>query len=407
MERHYGMDWLRIGAFALLILYHVGMVFVPWGYQVKVAHPLVWAEVPMFLTSPWRLTLLFVVSGYASRALGAKMPGAGAFFRQRSARLLLPLAFGMAVIVPPQTWVELVSQHGYIQDFGHFWLHDYFRFGTLDGIIMPTWNHLWFVAYLWVYTAGLALLMLLPLGRAQAWFDNAFTGWRALILPAAYFILLEAVLFDRPEDTHTLFNDTVAHLRYIPAFLFGFGLAGSPLVMTGLARHWKTAAAAAVGCYATMATLLIVYPDFSFPDHATSELFRLARHGETWTAIGALIGIAETFWNRDHRWRRTLTEAVFPFYIIHQTVIVLVGWAILPFALPTAAAFAILVAATVAGCWAFYLGGRQVAWLRPLIGLRMAAPALSAKRRGHDGIERLDPVDPRWRRPARAWEDCA
>ena len=73
MERHYGMDWLRIGAFGLLILYHIGMVFVPWGFQVKTAHPLAWAEIPMLLTSPWRLTLLFVVSGYASRALRLPM----------------------------------------------------------------------------------------------------------------------------------------------------------------------------------------------------------------------------------------------------------------------------------------------------------------------------------------------
>src|SRR3546814_13234653 len=89
------------------------MVFVPWGFHVKTEHPLIWAEIPMFLTSPWRLTLLFVVSGYASRALIGKMPGIGAFLRQRSGRLLWQLLFGMAVVVPPQTWVELTTQHGY------------------------------------------------------------------------------------------------------------------------------------------------------------------------------------------------------------------------------------------------------------------------------------------------------
>src|SRR4051812_3597789 len=113
MERHYGMDWLRVGAFALLILYHVGMVFVPWGFHIKTAEPLVWAEIPMFLTNPWRLSLLFVVSGYASRALVMKSPSVGAFLRSRNARLLIPLAFGVTVVVPPQPWIELVAQHGY------------------------------------------------------------------------------------------------------------------------------------------------------------------------------------------------------------------------------------------------------------------------------------------------------
>ena len=113
MERHYGMDWLRIGAFALLIFYHIGMVFVPWDFHIKTAQPMAWVEIPMLLTNPWRLTLLFVVSGYASRALLSKSAGIRGFLGNRSTRLLIPLVFGMAVVVPPQTWVQLVGQHGY------------------------------------------------------------------------------------------------------------------------------------------------------------------------------------------------------------------------------------------------------------------------------------------------------
>lgn len=396
MERHYGMDWLRIGAFGLLIFYHIGMVFVPWGFQVKTVHTLVGAEIPMFLTSPWRLTLLFVVSGFASRALLAKSHGIGGFFRNRSTRLLIPLVFGMAVIVPPQTWVELVTQHGYRQGFGYFWLHDYFRFGTLAGIVMPTWNHLWFVLYLWAYTAGLSLVLGIPgIGRAQALFDRLFAGWRALLIPALYFVLLEAVLFHRIEDTHDFFFDSVAHLRYVPAFLFGFGLARSRPVMAALAAHWKQAAAVAIGCYATIAALLLACPDFSFPSSEVTGLFRVARHLETWPAIAALIGIAERFWNRNDGWRAMLTEAVFPFYIIHQTVIVVVEYWLRPLGIGALAEFAILVIATVAGCWAFYLVGREIGWLRPMIGLR------GAERK------RSRPSIPTSSTPLRAREDCA
>ena len=96
--RHYGMDWLRIAAFGLLILYHIGMFFVPWGWHVKIAQPLEWVEFPMLATNSWRLALLFLVSGYASAALFAKLGGSGAFARSRSARLLIPLLF-FAVMV--------------------------------------------------------------------------------------------------------------------------------------------------------------------------------------------------------------------------------------------------------------------------------------------------------------------
>src|SRR3546814_1676712 len=62
-NRHYGMDWLRIGAFALLIFYHIGMYFVPWGWHVKTPHPMDWVQIPMMATNRWRLPLLFLVSG--------------------------------------------------------------------------------------------------------------------------------------------------------------------------------------------------------------------------------------------------------------------------------------------------------------------------------------------------------
>jgi len=406
MQRHYGMDWLRIGAFALLIFYHIGMVFVPWGFHVKTEQPAAWVEIPMLFTNPWRLTLLFVVSGYASRALLSKTLGLGSFLRSRSARLLIPLVFGMAVIVPPQTWVELVGKHGYTHGFLWFWLHDYFRFGTLFGIVMPTWNHLWFVAYLWVYTLALCLLALIPgTDRLQPAFDRLFAGARALWVPLVFLLVTQFWLFHREDDTHDLFGDALAHLQYFPALLFGFGLAGSRTVLTGLSRHWKLSATIAVASYAVIAALLVVYPDFSFPTHDIATAFRFARQIDTWAAIAALIGVANRFLDHDHRWRATLAEATFPFYIIHQTVIVLVEYRLLPWHVGPLAEFLVLVPATIAGCWAFYLIGGRIDRLRPLIGLKRRSAPATARR---DERRTLSPDDGiRWDRSARARPDLA
>jgi hypothetical protein len=96
----------------------------------------------------------------------------------------------------------------------------------------------------------------------------------------------------------------------------------------------------------------------------------VAGHVECWGAIVALIGVAERYWNHNHRWRGTLTEAVFPFYLIHQTVIVVTEFWITPFHLGPVIEATILIAATVVGCWTFYLIGRRIGWLRPLIGLK-------------------------------------
>lgn len=387
MERHYGMDWLRIGAFGLLIFYHIGMVFVPWGFHVKTAHPMDWVEIPMFLTNPWRLTLLFVISGYASRALFGKSGSVSRFMRDRSIRLLVPLLFGMAVLVPVQAWIDLTFHGHYRQGFWWFVAHDYFAFRTIAGIWLPNWYHLWFVAYLWAYTAGLALLLCVPgTARLQGLFDRVFGGWRALALPMLYFVVLEAWWFEgQLDDTHDLIHDGIAHLRYVPAFLFGFGLARSRAAMDGLVAWRHGAAAIALLSFAAIAAGLALHPDFTFPSRSWTHVYEHAHGLETWTGIAALIGFAETHWNRDHRWRQTMAEATFPFYMIHQTIIVGVGYALFGLPWGPLAEFLILVAATVTGCWAFYLIGRRVNWLRPLIGLkRLSRAPASAKARSHE-----------------------
>lgn len=358
--RHHGMDWLRIGAFGLLILYHVGMVFVPWDWHVKAAHPDPDAAILMLATNSWRLPLLFVVSGYASAALLARQPAAG-FARSRSLRLLVPLVFAVIVIIPPQPWVELMFKHGYTEGFLHFWLRDYFRFGTLEGIILPTWQHLWFVVYLWVYTMVLALLMLLPPGfraRAARLFEALLAGPLILAVPILLLALKSFVLFPGAEETHALVDDWAAHAVYFPAFLFGVLLRGSDRLWAAIHRWWRLAAVLAVLAYAVVACT-----------DPADPLFAAARTVQGWAAIVALIGIADRWLSRDAPIRSTLTEAVFPLYISHQTIIVLVGWWLLPLALPNLATFAILIAVTAAGSWLFYIAGRAIPWLRPLIGL--------------------------------------
>lgn len=389
MERHYGMDWLRIGAFALLIFYHIGMFFVPWGWHVKTAHPIGWVTIPMLASNAWRLPLLFVVSGYTSAALLAREGRLGSFLASRSARLLIPLAFSVIVVIPPQPWVELQFKHGYTASFWQFWAHDYFRFGALDGIILPTWQHLWFVVYLWVYTLALVLLLMVIPASARAAIgrlaDRLFAGPGFLIAPMALLALHLWLSWPGQEETHALVDDWMAHRLYFAMFLFGFFLRGATRAWRAIRLWWPVAAVMAAAGFVVVALIDWGWVSGSFPRDSHVVAFEAARIAQGWGTIVALLGIAECFWNRDHALRPMLTEAVFPFYIIHQSVIVLTGWWLLRLHLPAIAEFAILVPVTVAGCWAFYLAGREIGWLRPLIGLRrrrLARPDRSAKPAG-------------------------
>jgi glucan biosynthesis protein C len=371
MERHLGLDWLRIGAFGLLIFYHIGMVFVPWGFHVKTAQPQDWVALPMLALNSWRLLLLFVVSGYASRALLVKGSGTTGFAANRTLRLIVPLVFGVLIVVPVQPWIELTTQHGYHHDFGYFVIHDYFRFGSLGGVLLPTWQHLWFVAYLWFYTMLLALLVA-AVGRrsAQGLFDRVFGTVLVWLIPAAWLVAVSAWLFPGVGPTNNLVDDLVSHAQYLPGFLFGFALAGSPPALAALRRWWPWALGVGLLCYGIVVAIEIEWPGSTTPAWPYGILFASARAVQGWSIIVAVIGLADSYLNRDHPWRRVLTEAVFPFYIIHQTIIVGVEGSLLRWGLPPAVEFAVLLATTFGGCWAFYAIGREIGWLRPLIGLR-------------------------------------
>jgi glucan biosynthesis protein C len=375
--RHYGMDWLRIGAFGLLIFYHVGLVFSPWPYEVKSNRTFDWVAVPMLALNAWRLSLLFAISGYASAALFARETSVGSFVRSRLARLGVPLLFGIAVIVPPQPWIALIVHRGYAHGYGHFFVHDYFLFASNEGLILPTWMHLWFVVYLLIYTGAMALLLALPDGlraalrRAAEWL---LAGPGLLPIP----ILCVFIARQYPpgwNEIHDVVHDGATHLAYGGMFAIGWLLRGSHGIQRAIARQWPAAALLALLAYALVAAFEIEYPADTPLPGAEVVPFHIARAVQGWCAIVALFGMADRYWNHDAPWRAMLAEAVFPFYIIHQTIIIVAGYWLVGLALPVWFQFVLLVATTAAGCWVFYLVGRTIGPLRPLIGLsRRAKP---------------------------------
>jgi hypothetical protein len=369
------MDWLRIGAFALLIFYHVGLAFSRWPYELKATQTYEWVAFPLLALNAWRLSLLFAISGYASAAVFARTSGPLSFLRGRLARLGIPLLFGMAVVVAPQPWVWLRMAMGYRHDFAWFMAHDYFTFRNIDGIVVPSWMHLWFVVYLLAYTLVLCAIKMLPdrwhtsLHRAG---ERALAGPLLLPLGVAWIYAARRIPGGW-SDTHDLIGDPAAHAAYLPVFLFGVLLRDSEPLREAIARQWKLAAVLAAVGYCVVAGNEWRYPgDIPIPD-GWQEPFRIGRAMQGWCTIIALFGIADRFWNREGRWRATLAEAVFPFYIIHQTVILVTGYWLRPLRPTPFAEFVVLITATAIGSALFYLIGRRIDVLRPLIGLKRHA----------------------------------
>jgi len=391
-DRRYDLDWIRVGAFFLLILYHVGMFYVPWEWHVKSPHPVEELELAMFLTNPWRLTLLFLVSGAATRFMADKVT-VGKLTGARIARLLPPLLFAMFVIVPPQSYyqiVEYAAAHGTpvtAWSYGAFWLKYVTASGhwcSPDGcLVTPTWNHMWFVAYLLLYTLVLAGLLLVWRGlgeRVQAVAETALRGSGLMLWPILFLGLLRATLYPRFGETHALVGDHYVHAVSFSAFLLGFGLAKSEVLRQRLiAARWPALGLAIAG-YLGWATYAYIYRgDTPIPPEWMRLVMRFVYATDAWCAIAAILGFGAKHLNRGGPVLRYLTLGVFPFYLVHQTLIVVAAHHLAKLGLPQPLEAVILIAFTFAGCLATYETVRRVPGLRLLFGLK-GQPAAEASR---------------------------
>jgi len=375
--RRYDLDALRVGAFLLLLLYHLGMFYVSWDWHVKSNHIVRDLEPWMGVLNPWRLSLLFVISGAATRFMAEKTPSK-ALAGQRSQRLLVPLAFGMILVVAPQSWAQVVEQKGYTGGFLDFWPR-YLSFDSSFGIILPTYNHLWFVAYLWVYTMlAIALRPFWPAIERTA--ARVLRGPALVILPVLLFGLYRATAERAWGETHIVFADAYGHLQYGTAFLLGLVMARNDAVWRLLERRRLAVLAAA--CSALAVGLVTRRYEYLEGAGGLAVVAAFIREAYAWTAICALFGYARRYVRSGSPLLTTLTEAVFPFYIIHQTAIVLAGHFLKPLGLPVLAEAGTILAIEVAACLATYGLALIVPILRVPLGLKPAPrrpkPALAA-----------------------------
>ncbi len=382
-DRQYHLDWLRILAFGLLVLYHVGMYYVSWDWHIKSPHLSSAVEPWMRLVSPWRMDLLFLVSGAATAFMLRQRGASAGLLRERAARLLWPLLFGALVIVPPQSYLEVMQRFAYAGsyvDFMRLYLTGHAGFCRANGacLILPTWNHLWYLPYLFLYTLLLwGSLRLWPkwLDRLTASATPWLQGGRLIVLPILLLALTRWALRSRFPATHALVDDWFLHTQYFAVFVFGAVFAKVPaLAVRAQGMRWV----ALICALAAWALLLVVATPPAASGNWEAALRPVLHSVQQWCAILAALGFAHRHLNVDAPARRYLTEAVFPIYILHQTLTILLAHAMLPWALAPGIEAPLLVAGTFAFSFLGFEGVRRVRWLRPVFGLRRDAGAASA-----------------------------
>ena len=337
-ERLFYVDWLRIIAFAILIVYHCSVAFFPdMDWLVKSTQTdqvLSWV---MDFPRAWRLALLFFVSGMGTWFAFSAAPG-WVFLRDRTVRLLVPLLFAMCVVVVPQVWIERVMEDGYQGSFVAFWFERYFTEGKYPTGNF-TWAHMWFVAYLLVMALGLyPLFRVLTDPRWQSVslrFEHFARSWVVYVfflLPLALNLALTPVF---PRQTNALYNDGAWFAAWASWFGLGFLFARHHRAVIGsiVARRWISATLALC-----VTALLYAFCFLPAPETTGSlgsweqqtPIFKAMIFALAWTMILSAIGFGARHLNRGSPTLSWLTERIFSLYIVHQTVIVWALFYVLP-----------------------------------------------------------------------------
>ncbi len=377
LGRRHDIDALRVFAFSLLILYHVGMFYVAeWGWHVKSVHQAEWLQLPMLFTNQWRMSLLFVISGLAMSFVWKKY-SPGRLAARRIWRLYLPLMFGMVVIVAPQPYLEALTkgliEPGYLDFLGRYLTFQDFPDGAWDGeeYITWTWNHLWYLPYVLFYTLLLipvAMFLDGPGRRIRDGFRRLRGVW-VIVVPILPLMLYGNFIYPRfPYISHALVNDWYAHAMYGTFFLYGFLIgrdAGFWAELARLRHVLLTVGVVGFGLYYIQA------------EYLNDDLGPILEQGRSlviyvnrWTWIATCLAWGHHLLNRPMRWLPYATQAVYPWYILHQTITVVAGYQLSKLALGPVVEPLLVLLITLGGCFVLYeYVIRRIAVLRPLFGV--------------------------------------
>jgi peptidoglycan/LPS O-acetylase OafA/YrhL len=377
MNRRHDIDALRVIAFGLLILYHVGMFYVAeWGWHVKSAYQAEWLQTPMLLSNQWRMPLIFLISGLAVNFVMGKY-SAGRFALRRIWRLGLPLLFGMAFIVPPQAYFEAlgkgVIEPGFLDFMAQYLTFQDFPAEAWDGVEIATWtwNHLWYLPYLLCYTLVLIPIAILLDGPAAP-VRKAFQGLRRtwlLLLPLVPLMLYGNFIFPHfPYVSHALIGDWYAHAQFFTFFFYGFLIGRDKAIWAEFARLRWLAIALAVVAFAAVLIQRALFVEGSGFWAVQASAFII--YFNRWIWIVAVLGWGHHWLKRPMPWLPYATEAVYPWYILHQTIIVVAGVCLSRLALGSVTEPALVLVATIGGCFVLHeYVIRRTPILRPLFGL--------------------------------------
>lgn len=334
MKRRYDIDWLRVIAILLVLYFHVAMIFATeWGWHIKNGElSSLWLEFNFWL-SRFRMPLLFFISGFGT-FLALRKRTNWQYVKERYNRLMIPLIFSIFVIVPPQIYLERIfnDPDSYASFFSFY--PETFKFQPYPAG-NTSWHHMWFVLYLFFYSVvGLPLFLWMRRERSKQFLSNVFNGdrfWKVVLLVVPSLFVYLFVYYGKGQ-TNDFINDWPAHAYWFTFFFIGYLVGCVPSLWEAIEKNRRTFLGLALLAIVTINyfrwnnlepwTWVTVSP---FWEYLAVSLLPL----DSWMWILAALGYAKHYLNKPSPILSYMNQAIYPIYILHQTVIIILGFYII------------------------------------------------------------------------------
>ena len=364
-ERIYYVDWLRVLAVLLLVPFHTARIFDIWepfyAKNAQVSKALTYTFIGM--VNPWHMPLFFLLAG-ASTRFALRFRSSDNYVGERFKRLVVPLIFGVLVLVPPQSYLG-ARTYGYFDGSFFRYYPQFFQIGAtgdLTGYMGGfTPAHLWFILFLFVLSL-VALPLLLHLRREA--------GQRLIAGLAVFFtrpgmIFLPAI----PLALTTALPDIGGKnpFYYLALFICGYILMADARFAVVLDKHKTPALLFGLGTRA--AFIVLAASDLVLPDW--SELILgLFYVSMGWSFLIAILGFGRKYLNFATRTLEYASRVAYPFYIFHQPVIVIVGFYVVQWDASVPAKFLIIVVTATAATLLLCEAAKLTNLTRSLFGVK-------------------------------------
>ncbi len=316
------IDWLRIGAVLLLFDFHTAMVFTPLAFHLKSEQTSRLLYAFVLFIKPWFFPLFFFLCG-AAAFYSLSHRSYAEYIKERCLRLLVPLFFGIPLLAAPQVYLGALEE-GTFKGGLFEWFPTFFaeRFD---------WCHLWFLAYLFVFSMiGLSFFRAVTKNRRLNFASLETTPFRrgALIfstalIPAAICAGLRPVF---PAEARHFIYDWADVLLFFFFFAAGYVMHLGHGLQEAIDRYWRYAGGAALAATAMFFALQGMGPS---PEPGyTAGLGRLQFLSGilAWLWVMTFWGLARTHLQFEDGLRSYANPAVLPLYLLHQTVITAVAF---------------------------------------------------------------------------------